>query len=32
MLILDRMIFDTEAELRWLDHCESTLHRDLGDD
>jgi DNA-binding PadR family transcriptional regulator len=25
MLILDRIIFDTEAELRWLDHCESTL-------
>jgi DNA-binding PadR family transcriptional regulator len=29
MLILDRMIFDTEAELRWLEHCRSTLHRDL---
>lgn len=30
MLILDRMIFDTEAELRWLDHCESTLRRTQG--
>ena len=30
MLILDRMIFDTEAELRWLDHCESTLLRSLA--
>lgn len=30
MLILDRMIFDTEAELRWLDHCESALVRTQG--
>jgi len=30
MLILDRMIFDTESELRWLDHCESTLLRTQG--
>jgi DNA-binding PadR family transcriptional regulator len=30
LLILDRMIFDTEAELHWLEHCESTLHRDLA--
>jgi DNA-binding PadR family transcriptional regulator len=30
MLVLDRMIFDTEAELRWLDHCESTLLRARG--
>ncbi len=30
MLILDRMIFDTEAELRWLDHCDSTLRRTQG--
>lgn len=30
MLILDRMIFDTEAELRWLEHCESTLMRTQG--
>ncbi|MCU0264207.1 MAG: PadR family transcriptional regulator [Candidatus Nanopelagicales bacterium] len=29
MLILDRLIFDTEAELRWLEHCESTLLRNL---
>lgn len=27
MLILDRMIFDTEAELRWLEHCGSALLR-----
>ncbi len=25
MLVLDRLIFDTEAELRWLDHCHATL-------
>ncbi len=30
MLILDRIIFDTEAELRWLEHCESTLLRNLA--
>jgi DNA-binding PadR family transcriptional regulator len=30
-LALDRMIFDTEAESRWLDHCEARLlrHREL---
>ena len=25
MLVLDRLIFDIEAELRWLDHCHQTL-------
>jgi DNA-binding PadR family transcriptional regulator len=30
MLILDRMLFDTEGELRWLDHCEATLLRAQG--
>ena len=30
MLILDRLIFDTEAELRWLEHCESTLLRNTA--
>lgn len=25
MLVLERMVFDTEAELRWLDHCHDTL-------
>ena len=25
MLVLDRLIFDIEAELRWLDHCHATL-------
>jgi DNA-binding PadR family transcriptional regulator len=25
MLVLDRLIFDIEAELRWLDHCHLTL-------
>lgn len=27
VLVLERLVFDTEAELRWLDHCESTLLR-----
>ncbi|MGI5238169.1 PadR family transcriptional regulator [Dactylosporangium sp. CA-139066] len=26
-LVLDAMVFQAEAELRWLDHCESTLLR-----
>lgn len=26
-LVLDSLIFDAEAELRWLDHCESRLRR-----
>jgi hypothetical protein len=26
-LVLDAMIFQSEAELRWLDHCESSLIR-----
>jgi DNA-binding PadR family transcriptional regulator len=25
LLVLDRLIFDAEAELRWLDHCQATL-------
>lgn len=24
-LVLDAMIFQTEAEIRWLDHCEASL-------
>lgn len=33
LLVLDAMIFQTEAELRWLDHCEATLtrHADAAD-
>jgi DNA-binding PadR family transcriptional regulator len=27
LLVLDRLIFDTEAEARWLDHCESRIAR-----
>jgi DNA-binding PadR family transcriptional regulator len=26
-LVLDAMIFQAEAEIRWLDHCEASLHR-----
>lgn len=26
-LVLDSLIFDAEAEIRWLDHCESRLRR-----
>jgi DNA-binding PadR family transcriptional regulator len=26
-LVLDSMIFQTEAEIRWLDHCEASLPR-----
>ena len=26
-LILERMVFDAEAEIRWLDHCEARLRR-----
>jgi DNA-binding PadR family transcriptional regulator len=26
-LVLDAMVFQTEAEVRWLDHCESSLAR-----
>jgi len=29
LLVLDAMIFQTEAEVRWLDHCESRLARAL---
>jgi DNA-binding PadR family transcriptional regulator len=27
LLVLDRLIFDLEAEARWLDHCESRITR-----
>ncbi len=27
LLVVDRLIFDAEAELRWLDHCESRVVR-----
>ena len=27
LLVLDAMIFQCEAEIRWLDHCESTILR-----
>ena len=30
LLVLDRLIFDAEAEARWLDHCESRLARASG--
>ena len=26
-LVLDAMLFQAEAEIRWLDHCEASLHR-----
>ncbi|MCA0328660.1 MAG: PadR family transcriptional regulator [Actinobacteria bacterium] len=31
LLVLDRLIFDAEAEARWLDHCESRLARKAGE-
>lgn len=30
-LVLDSLIFDTEAEIRWLDHCENRLRRAAAD-
>lgn len=30
-LVLDSLVFDAEAELRWLDHCESRLRRAAAD-
>lgn len=30
-LVLDSLIFDTEAEIRWLDHCETRLRRAATD-
>ena len=30
LLVLDRLIFDLEAEARWLDHCESRIARAAG--
>ena len=29
-LVLDSLVFDAEAEIRWLDHCESRLRRAAG--
>ena len=26
-LVLDSLVFDAEAEIRWLDHCEARLRR-----
>lgn len=26
-LVLDALVFDAEAEIRWLDHCEARLRR-----
>jgi DNA-binding PadR family transcriptional regulator len=31
-LVLDALIFQAEAEIRWLDHCESSLVRQRGSD
>jgi DNA-binding PadR family transcriptional regulator len=31
LLVLDRLIFDLEAEARWLDHCESRIARAAAD-
>ena len=31
LLVLDAMIFQVEAELRWLDHCEATVLRQRPD-
>ncbi len=30
LLVLDSLLFQTEAEIRWLDHCESRLARYRG--
>jgi len=30
-LVLDSLVFDAEAEIRWLDHCESRLRRAAAD-
>lgn len=30
LLVVDLMIFQTEAEVRWLDHCEATFKRQAG--
>jgi DNA-binding PadR family transcriptional regulator len=29
-LVLDALVFDAEAEVRWLDHCEARLRRAAG--
>ena len=29
-LVLDSLVFDAEAEVRWLDHCEARLRRAAG--
>ncbi len=31
LLVLDSMIFQAEAEIRWLDHCEARLARAAGE-
>ena len=31
LLVLDSLVFQAEAEIRWLDHCESRLARHRGD-
>ncbi|MFI5931930.1 PadR family transcriptional regulator [Actinoplanes sp. NPDC051494] len=30
LLVIDALIFQAEAEIRWLDHCETTLVRHAG--
>ncbi len=30
-LVLDSLVFDAEAEIRWLDHCEARVRRAAGD-
>jgi hypothetical protein len=30
-LVLDSLVFDAEAEVRWLDHCEARVRRAAGD-
>jgi len=30
-MVLDSLIFSTEAEIRWLDHCEARLRRAAGE-
>jgi len=31
LLVLDSLVFQAEAEIRWLDHCEARLARAAGD-
>jgi hypothetical protein len=30
-LVLDSLVFNAEAEIRWLDHCEARLRRAAAD-